>query len=306
MKEITYSIVVPVYGKASQVAALVEQCRQVMSPLGSFEILLVDDASPHTSTWPALVEVAKSLDEVSAYRLMRNTNKTGAILCGIAQAKGDFIILMDDDLQHDPHDIPALLAALEHHIVIAHLHYKQQSLVRQWMSMCKGKLDEWLVGKPRGIHFSPFMLLHRSVAVGMLAVKTTYPYLPALLFGASHDVVNVPVRHRPRADGQSGFTLWRMLRLVSNLVLNNSSILLRGMSFIGLTAFLISMVLATYYIWKKVWVGIPIAGWTSLMVVVLLLGGLILLSFGIVGEYLIRMIRLQEGRPPYLIADRVG
>src|ERR1051326_4994271 len=130
--------------------------------------------------------------------------------------------------------------------------------------------------------------------------------LPALMFHVSKDVVGVPVRHAPRAGGRSGYTPRKLLRLFSNLVINNSSLLLRGVAAAGVLFAFSSFVLAAIVIYRKLADKVAVQGWTSLMAAVLLTGGLLLVSVGIMGEYLIRIIQSAEARPPYFVRRRAA
>lgn len=307
MKQVTlYSIVIPVYGRGEHLSALIARIDTVMDEMNaSWEVILVEDCSPWPEAWSVSSALAEEIPQVTAYRLMQNTNKIGALLCGMAQAIGKYILLMDDDGQHAPEDIPLLAAQRDHDLVIADLQGKQQTFSRRLLGGLKRKLDTYIIGKPKGLAFSPFMLIKHTVVDALLQVQMTKPYLPALLFGITKDAVNVAVRQQPRTAGESGFTLWRMLVLVSTLLIGVSGLLLRIVSIVGVVSFLTSIVLAAYWIWKKLSIGINVPGWTSLMVVLLLIGGLVLFALGIIGEYLLRILRTQEKRPPYIIAATI-
>lgn len=302
MKSVVYSIVIPVYGAGE---ALPELLAGIDEALAGFthEVILVDDATPGAPGWPLLKRLASERDNVTSVRLMRNTGKTGALLCGFSIASGAYIITMDDDGQHSPADIHRLIGEQHHAIVVADLQQKQEGWWRRQMGALKSWLDIQLAGKPSHLRFSPFLMVHRPVIDAVLQVRTAHPYLPALLFGATRDAVNVAIPQHRRAYGSGNFTLRKMLRLMSNLIINNSPVLLRMVSVTGVLAFMMSLLLAGYFLYKKWWIGIAVAGWTSLMVVTLMMGGLILLSIGVIGEYLIRIIRNQETRGAFLIQE---
>ena len=302
MNPVVYSIVIPVYGAGEALPKLLAGIDEALAGF-THEVILVDDATPEAPGWPLLKRLANEHGHVKAVRLMRNTGKTGALLCGFTMASGTYVITMDDDGQHSPSDFQSLIREQHHVIVVADLQQKQEGWWRRQMGALKSWLDVRLAGKPAHLRFSPFLMVHRSVVEAMLQVRTAHPYLPALLFGASRDAVNVPVLQHRRSHGSGNFTLWKMLRLMSNLIINNSPLLLRMVSLTGVSAFLISLILAVYFMYKKWWIGIDVAGWTSLMVVTLMLGGLILLSIGIIGEYLIRIIRNQEARGAFIIQE---
>jgi dolichol-phosphate mannosyltransferase/undecaprenyl-phosphate 4-deoxy-4-formamido-L-arabinose transferase len=298
------SVVVPVYDSPA-VEALTDRVEAAFrdGPDG-YELILVDDGSPGHDIWPALERLARTHVHVRAVQLMRNFGQQAATICGLREARGDVVITLDDDLQHDPADIPLLLAQSDHDIVIAQFERKEHGLFRRLASRAKGVFDEIIVGKPKHLQLSSFRLLSRAVTDGVLSIRTPNPFLPALMFHISKDVVGVKVGHAPRAGGRSGYTLGKLLRLFSNLIINNSSLLLRAAAAAGALFAVFSFALSGYVIYHKLVHKVAVQGWTSIFAAVLLIGGLLLVSLGIVGEYLIRIIQSSEARPTYFVRRR--
>jgi glycosyltransferase involved in cell wall biosynthesis len=301
----TISVVVPVYD-CPDPEALVVRIEAALDGGGeSYEIVLVDDASPSPTIWPALQRLARERPAVRALQLTRNFGQQAATLCGLAHARGEWMLTLDDDLQHDPADLPALLAERAHDIVIGQLVRSEHSLRRRIASRIKARFDEIIVGKPKHLRLSSFRLLGRTVVDGMLSMRTPDPFLPALMFRVSKDVVGVPIAHSRRAAGRSGYTLRKLLRVFAALLINNSSLLLRVVASTGIAFALLSIGLAGLAVFRKLADGTAVAGWTSLFAAVMLIGGLVLMSLGIVGEYLIRIIESSEARPPYFVRRRI-
>lgn len=269
-----------------------------------YEVIFVDDASPDPRVWPALEKLARERPHVRAIQLSRNFGQQAATLCGLSEARGDVVITIDDDLQHDPRDIPMLLAHSEHDIVIGQLGSKEHHLARRIASRVKGMFDRLIIGTPKGLQLSSFRLLSRTVVDGILSMRTPHPFLPALMFYVSRDVVGVPVSHSRRVAGQSGYTFRKLLRLFSNLMINNSSMLLRAAAYTGMVLAVVSFSLAGLVTYEKLAHGIAVQGWTSLFAALMLIGGLLLVSVGIVGEYLIRIIETSEAKPTYFVRQR--
>jgi dolichol-phosphate mannosyltransferase/undecaprenyl-phosphate 4-deoxy-4-formamido-L-arabinose transferase len=149
-------------------------------------------------------------------------------------------------------------------------------------------------------------MLNRAVVDGFLAIYTPNPFIPALMFRVSKRVTGVDVRHERRREGKSGYTLMKQVRLFSNLIINNSSIILRTLGNVGLIFAGMSFCYAGYVIYRTLAHGYVVQGWSSLMVAVLLIGGLLLFSVGIMGEYLIRIIETAETKPTYFIRRAVS
>ncbi|OGI04821.1 MAG: hypothetical protein A2Y25_04340 [Candidatus Melainabacteria bacterium GWF2_37_15] len=303
-----YSIVIPVYNTSESLRELTARIKNVFSSVikKDFEIIFVDDASLNPDTWKTLNELTSSEPNVISIRLTQNFGQQAATLCGINIARGNLIITMDDDLQHQPEDIPLLLKEQHHDIVIACFKKKKHSLFKVITSNIKGWFDEKLIKKPKHIRLSSFRLINNVVAQGILQIKTVNPFIPALMFNISRDVVNVEATHQKRKEGKTGYSLIKMMMVFSNLIINNSSLLLKISGLIGIFISLISFCFAIFIIVKKLFFGIPIVGWASVMVSSLFIGGTILFSMGIIGEYLVRIIKNIENRPTYFIRTKIG
>jgi glycosyltransferase involved in cell wall biosynthesis len=301
------SIVVPVYN-STVLPELADRVDAVFRarPGDSYELIFVDDASPDPRVWPALERLARERPAVQALQLTRNFGQPAATLCGLRQAQGDWVATMDDDLQHRPEDLPALLAQSGHDIVIGQFPRREHGLAKRAGSRLKGVFDRIILGKPRGIRLSSFRLLSRTVVDGVLAIRTPYPFLPALMFYVSRDVAGVDVGHDRRREGKSGYTLWKLIALFSNLLISNSSLVLRLVGHLGIAFALVSFGLALTVAYRKLAHGIPVQGWASLFTALLLIGGLLLFSLGIIGEYLIRIIESSEERPTYFVRRRLS
>jgi len=300
----TVSVVVPVYNGPA-LETLADGIESVLSASGhSYEIVFIDDGSPDPRTWEALQRLSQQREHVRAVQLTRNFGQQAATLCGLSEARGSIVITMDDDLQHDPADIPLLLAQSDHDVVIGEFAKQKQPPLRRAASAAKGVFDRVIIGTPAGLRLSSFRLLRRTVVDGMLSMRTPHPFMPALIFHVSKDAVGVPVRHARRAAGRSGYTLRKLLAMFSNLVINNSSILLRVAALAGMAFAALSFGLAAVVIYRKLAHDISVQGWTSLFAATMLMGGLLLVSVGIIGEYLIRIIATSEAKPTYFVRRR--
>jgi dolichol-phosphate mannosyltransferase/undecaprenyl-phosphate 4-deoxy-4-formamido-L-arabinose transferase len=300
------SIVIPVYNSTvlEQLATRIDTVFAGL-PHTDYELIFVDDASPDPRIWPVLEELTRRFHQVQAIQLTRNFGQQSATLCGLAEARGDFVITMDDDLQHAPEDIPKLLALTDWDIVIGQFDRRRHNLFRRLASRAKGYFDRIILGKPKGIQMSAFRMLSRTVVDGVLSIRTPHPFLPALMFHVSQNVTGVKVGHASRREGRSGYTLWKLIRVFSNLMINNSSLVLRVVGNLGILFSVISFLMAAFVIYRKLAHGVSVRGWTSLLASQLLLGGLLLFSVGVVGEYLVRIIESSESKPTYFVRRRV-
>jgi dolichol-phosphate mannosyltransferase/undecaprenyl-phosphate 4-deoxy-4-formamido-L-arabinose transferase len=302
-KKPRYSVVIPVYDSVDSLPLLAERVTRVFrETVGQpSELIFVDDDSPNPETWPTLRRLAGAFPEVIALRLTRNYGQSAATLCGLAEARGDYVITMDDDLQHPPEAIPDLIAECGHDVVIAHFPRKQHGWFKRLTSRIKGWFDWLLLRKPFHIHHSSFVLLRRAIVRGVLAVRTPYPLLFPLVFHTTRDVVNVVVQHDRRELGRSGYTFAKRMKLFSNLIINNSALLLTSIGYLGISVSFVALALFIFYLLRKFIHGIGVSGWTSLMLGLLGIGGVLLFSIGIIGTYLVRIIHTSESRPSFVI-----
>lgn len=304
----TYSVVIPCYNSDRSVCELVLALRTVFAQeiRDSFEILLIDDGSPSSETWSTLEELGRKFPEVRSIRLSRNFGKPGALMCGYSHASGRWIIAMDDDLQHDPRDIPALLEHKEHALVMAKFSRRKHVFYYRWAGAIKSWLDFKIIGKPRNVRLSPFHVIRRQTLDQMLSIKSPTPHVGALMMYVTRDVVMVPARHNPRKYGSTTYTFGQRWHQLSNLLINNSSFLLTVVARIGLFLAIVSLLFGLGLIYQRFVVGGLVQGWTSLLVATVSLGGLILFSLGVIGEYLLRIVNGLEDRPPFVVDQIVS
>jgi glycosyltransferase involved in cell wall biosynthesis len=299
-----FSIVVPVFNSSSTLDQLVQRVGAVFAGLPQFdhEIIFVDDASVRPETWPTLKRLARDNAHVRAVQLMRNFGQTPATFCGMKLARGHYIVTLDDDLQHAPEDIPLLIAEREHDVVFAQFGELRHSMMKRALSRMKNLLLTVLIDKPKGLQLTSFRLLRRELARAMLSVVTSpQSTLPPLLFFMTRDVATVQVQHNPRFEGQSNYTLVRILRLARNLVLNETVLLLKLIGQLGFGIAFLSFLGGIAVVASKVFLETTVVGWASTIIVLLVIGGLILFCLGIIGEYLARLISGVEGRPAFVV-----
>ncbi len=304
----TYSVIVPVYNSTGTLPSLVERIRNVFATEihASFEILLVDDGSRNPNTKPVLKQLQQTYTEVKVIELMRNYGQHASTLCGIRFAQGSWIITMDDDLQHLPEELPKLIAERDHDIVFARFDRQEQAAFRRIGSNVKNWLDGILFDKPKGINFSSFRLISRPVADYLGNCSLPYPYIPALLVQTSRDLVSVPVQHGKRDEGQSTYSILRLASFFGIMLFNHSALPLRCISVMGVSISILSFVMMIVLVVKRCVIQAHLMGWTSIIVTLLFIGGLLMLSMGVVGEYMVRVVAGIERRPMYVVRKAAG
>lgn len=299
-----YSVIIPVYNSTESLKSLHSQLSNFFETRKmEYEVLFINDGSQNPETYSTLFDLFQKRDSVKVITLRKNFGQHAATLCGMAIAKGDFIITMDDDLQHNPDDIERLLKYKDHDLVIAAFPEKKHGFKQKLLGKIKNFLDEKLVGKPTNIQLSSFRLFKKGIADSILSIHTPFPYFPSLMLLVTADIKNVSIPHSERAEGHSGYSWKKIFQLTFNLLFNNSTVLLRTMAAGGFLTAFICLLIMLYFLFKKLVHGIEVEGWTSLLVIISGSSGLILGALGVLGEYMIRLLAGIEKRPPYFIKD---
>lgn len=299
---VKYSVVIPVYNTSQILFELCERIDNIFESINeSYEIILIDDHSPKVETWSTLEKIYEINKNVIVAQLLRNFGQQAATMCGLSLATGEYIITMDDDLQHDPKDIPKLIKYQNHKIVIAHLIDKKHNFAKKFTSRLKERFDRIIFKKPKNIQLSAFRLIHREIIDVMLLIKTPTPYISDLMFFASKDVKGIQIKHNKRKEGVSGYSFLKLIKLFSYLIINHSSIALRIIGQFGFLIFSVSLILIMLLLYKYFINLNNVPGWTSVMVGLLFFGGIQLFTIGIIGEYLIRIIKYNENKPAFII-----
>jgi len=299
MSKLLFSIIVPVYKSTTSLKKLANRIKDTFDLIenADYELIFINDSPYYKSTVECLLNLSKNDDKVVVIEFMKNYGQQAATLAGIEYATGDYLITMDDDLQHAPEDIVHLLQKKEHDVVIARFRDKQHSLFKRTTSSVKSYFDHIILGKPKHIKLTSFRLIKADIAKFMFKRKTPYPFIPALLFSITDDIENVELPHHARQDGKSNYTFIKMFQVFSNLLINNSSILLRTIGYIGIAIAILSVIATAVILINKLLYGVNVVGWTSIMLLIIFFGGTIMFTLGIIGEYLLRIIATTEDRP---------
>lgn len=299
-----FSVVIPVYNSSQTLKVLADHISVVMEkqPDPTWELFFVDDRSTDPQTWKTIRKIAYQRKEVKGIRLRKNAGQHQATLCGMSLASGDIIITMDDDMQHDPHHIPLLLDQTGADAVIAVFDHKEQGYFRNLTSRIKEFFDRIILKNPPDIKLnSTFRAIKWEVVSEMLKIHTSFPLVNSMIWSVTENIVNVDLKHNPRINGSSSYSFFKRLALFSNLVFNHSSLILKFMSRLGFVSALGGIGFGFFLAARKILFGNVVQGWTSLEVTILVLGGLILLSTGVIGEYLYRILVAVEVRPRFVI-----
>ncbi|SDC54236.1 undecaprenyl-phosphate 4-deoxy-4-formamido-L-arabinose transferase [Pseudomonas guariconensis] len=291
------SVVVPVFRSEDILLTLYERISTQLDKLtDDWELILVDDASPGRAWRVASVLYEKDA-RVKCVRFARNHGQQHATLCGLGYARKTYVITIDDDLQCYPEDIPLFIDQLKAGkcVVIGKIEKseKQHHWWRNIGSRVNQRLAGRIIGKPETLALSSFRAMTLDVAKKLTAYKGAHPHIAAMIFkSVPHSLIcNVVIRHAEREDGKaSSYSLPKLIKTLSYLVINHSYMPLRFMIGWGVTVSILSMAYALWVLVHGLIDGYSLPGWASLAVLVSFLSGNILLALGVLGEYLGRLV----------------
>lgn len=304
------SVVIPVYNASGSLSELLRQLVGVLSKSESgYEIILVDDCSPDNS-WQVIQELALLYPQIRGFQLMHNEGQATATLCGMARAAGEIVVTMDDDLQHPPDQLPRLLETLKAHpeidCVLGYFEEKHHAFYRNVGSALIRKINAAAFGLPASVRSSAFRALRRPVLDAIVNQRTMSAAMPALLFGTTRRVMSIPVDHAPRHAGKSSYSFGKQLALALDNICNATMLPLRLVSVLGLLMCALSMVLVVFYLTRYFMGIIQVAGWATVVLLLTFFSGVTLLSLGVFGEYLVRVLREVRQRPMYVVRETTG
>lgn len=303
------SVVVPCYNSAKSLPELMERLDAVLAPRYDYEVVCVNDCS-RDDTIVALRALAARYDRLRVIDLVFNVGQFKALFCAMEHSRGQVVVTIDDDLQHRPEDIPALvdelLARPDLDVVIGAYRHKRHKAYRRLGTLLMRWIDRRVFGKPEGLRTSSFRAMRRVFVNALTAHHTQFPVMGPLILSLTRRVANVEVEHQPRKYGRSGYRLSKLISTTFDNVINFSSLPLKCISIVGTFTAFVCMCIGLFFLVKYWIVGIPVPGWTSIMVMINFLCGMLLLSIGVIGEYLIRILKESKGSPRYCIRETIN
>ncbi|PKN52914.1 MAG: glycosyltransferase [Deltaproteobacteria bacterium HGW-Deltaproteobacteria-13] len=300
------SIVVPVYGSDSTLAPLYERIAAAATRIpASFELIFVDDGGPGRP-WELINELAKRDPRVTGLKMSRNFGQHRAIMAGVDIARGNWLVIMDCDLQDRPEEIPRLWGkAQEGHDVVVGRRVERQDRIFERLS---SRLFHWFFGyltdQKSDAAQATFGIYARKVVDSVKRLSEQPGIFPLLVRQTGFQVTTIAIAHDKRADGKSSYTLGRKLSLARDIIVSCSDTprgrRLQRMSFMAVAAFCFgSAFLVRYFLFDDT----P-AAWTGATVSLFFLSGIILLGMGIRGIYTGRIFNHVKERPLYAVKDR--
>ena len=304
------SFIIPCYGSEKTVGLVIDEINKVVSqnPRYDYEVVAVNDHSPD-NVWQVLKNIAQNNPKVKLINLAKNMNRPGALMAGMSKTTGDYIILMDDDGQCPMESLWKLIEPLEngHDVSIAKYPTYKQSKFKSFGTIVNRKMTEIVMEKPKDLSFTNFSALKRYIVEEITKYKNPYPYLTGLLLRTTSDIVNVEMEERERITGSTNFTFKKMLNLWINGFTAFSIKPLRISTIVGIITAALGFIYGIYIIIHKLVVHTTVVqGYSSLMAVMLFIGGIIMMMLGMIGEYIGRIYISINNSPQYVIKETVN
>ena len=310
-ENMTCSVIIPVYKSTDSLAEISAKVNTISQAENlSIEIIFVNDSPNFFETNNVLRDLEEKYSFIKVITLRKNQGQHIALIVGMAYAKGKYVITMNDDLQHPVEELPNLVNAMEEDnnadaiFAVPPYTKRKSSFWRSAGSYMLSKIDNYFLEKPKGLVKSSFRIMKKELSDCIVNNFNAMPSLSGLIIKHTHNIKNIEVEHHKRKYGRSNYTFTKLISLTLNNLINFSSLPLKVVGFIGFFSFIFAFVFVAVIIFRYFLMGIDYPGYTSIIALTGLLGGLNLLSVGIIGEYLIRILRdLQKPVLEDLIKD---
>lgn len=302
------SLVIPAYKSAETLPELVSRLAVVLPSLApEFEVIIVNDGSGD-ATWGVITALVAEHRFLRGINLMRNYGQHNALLCGIRAARYDRTITMDDDLQHPPEALPELSAALteDRDVVYATPQHEQHGLIRDVASAATKFALQNAMGADTAQMVSAWRIFRTRLRGAFVGYGNPYVSIDVLLTWGTTRFHAIPVRHAPRARGESHYTVSKLMRHALNMVTGFSSLPLRFASVVGFAFTVFGGLVLVYVIGRYLLQGSTVAGFPFLASIIAIFAGAQLFALGIIGEYIARMHGRIMEKPAYAVAAEVG
>ncbi len=306
MSLIEISVVVPVYGCTAALRPLHAGIREVLNEAGlSFELILVDDRGPD-DPWPVIRSLVAEDSRVRGVRLSRRFGQHPAIMAGLRHARGNWVVVMDCDLQDDPREIPVLYRdAVDKGVDISRARRmdRTEGWFRRYASRGFFGLLGFLIGVPMSSEIGNFGIYSHRVIDAVLSCPEQNKFLPAIVQWVGYSQSTITVQHQPRFSGKSGYSLRRLLRLAWTTIINFSEKPLHLMLQFGALVVLIAVLYSLSALVRWLFWGVSVSGWTSIILSIWFFGGLNIMFLGLLGAYMARLLEVTKGRPDTIVAE---
>ncbi|MBI4689212.1 MAG: glycosyltransferase family 2 protein [Nitrospirae bacterium] len=300
------SIIIPIYNEEENIAELSGRLADVLEKLGTFEIIFVDDGSKDES-WKIIRDIHEKDSRIKGLGFSRNFGHHTAITAGLDYANGNAVILMDGDLQDIPEEIPRLWKKFNegYDLVYGIRKEKKDSMFKNISS----HIFWWLINSLSGIDIprnqTLLRIFDRKILNVLKDMRERARFIHGMIAWTGFRTTLQEVEHAPRKHGVSKYNVVKLFRLAFNAITSFSTLPLRLATYFGILSAGIGFFIGLFFIYKKIFLGIPVLGYASIIVAILFMGGIQLLILGVIGEYLGRVYQEVQARPIYIVREEL-
>lgn len=302
------SVVIPVYGCAACLDELCVRLDQSLKTIADqYEIILVNDASPDNA-WEKIVKLTEDNQDIKGINLSRNFGQHHAITAGLDYARGDWVAVMDCDLQDRPEEIPKLYQkALEgYEVVFGNRVVRHDNWFKRKSSQLFYKIYDYLAERASDYTVANFSISSKKVIDSFTQMREQNRLFPLFIQWMGYRTAYVPIEHDERQYGKSSYSLRKLISLGTDVLVAQSNKPLRFSIQIGFLISLVSFIYGVYLFIRYFFLEETVQGWTSVMVSIYFVSGLIFFNFGIIGLYIGKIFNETKGRPLYLIQEKTA
>lgn len=303
------SFVIPCYNSHATISGVVEDIDRAMRDKHEegYEIVLVNDCSPD-NTGEIIEGLCKEKKYITGVELVRNFGQHAALMAGFHYVKGDIVICMDDDGQTPADEVWKLIDQIKlgHDVAYAKYSEKHHSVFRNLGSKINDIMADMMLGKPKELYVSSYFAIKRFLVDEMIKYSNPYPYVIGLVLRSTKDIVNVDITHHERRVGRSGYTIGKLLGLWMNGFTAFSVKPLRIATCCGAIMAMLGFIYGLITVIRKL-LGINyVLGYSGIIITLTIIGGILLLMMGIIGEYIGRIYISLNNSPQYIVRNVIG
>lgn len=300
------SFVIPCYYAEKNIEPVVNNIiSYVINNKLDYEIVLVNDGSTDR-TFEIISEISKKYPNIIGINLTTNMGQHNAIMAGLRFCSGDYIMIVTDDGQTPLEVIPSMIEQIQNGkdvVCVKYVSREKRSWFRRIGTKINTIITDWLITRPKGIEFSIDLMMTKVIAKEIVKYKGPYTYFPGLVFRTTQNISNVEAEQHKRSFGKSGYTINKLIKLFMNGFTAFSVKPLRISMFLGMIMSLVGFVSAIMLIIRRIVDSTVQVGWSSIIVLLLFVSGVMMMMIGLIGEYLGRIYMCINNAPQYVIKE---
>jgi glycosyltransferase involved in cell wall biosynthesis len=305
---ILVSIVIPVYNGEKTIGLLVDSLLEKLKGFCPAEIILVNDGSRDNSENVCIGLYQKYPSQVKFYSLAKNFSQDNATMAGLNAAKGDFAVIMDDDLQNPVSEVLKLIDfACQNDYDVVYTWYKEKkhSLFKNLGSKFNDAVANIMLKKPKNLYLSTFKIINRLVISEIIKYDGPFPYVEGLILRTTQHIGKMEALHEERTEGKSGYTFKKLFSLWVSTFVNFSILPLRIFTISGFVIAISGFLFGFWTVVQRIIDPTWPAGYATLICLISLFSGIQLIGIGVAGEYLGRIFLFQNKKPQFVVRRKL-